>query len=147
MLVTLKMYWVFKHKKTSESNIYAIPITPHATRPPAFPVFIESGWSVLPRSSIVEWTTIARPMMLFAPKSEMTESEKTVETTPFELATTFPRSPTWRIWSCGPPCFKLSGLKCPPVLLRWREKSMFFMFWNLYVFSYLQTSTGQVAPK
>lgn len=46
----------------------------------------------------------------------MAESENIVDTIPSESAKTLPRSPTWRTWSCGPPCFNLSGLKWPPVL-------------------------------
>lgn len=37
-----------------------MPMTPQAGRVPALPVFLDSGWSVLPRSSVPEWTTTVR---------------------------------------------------------------------------------------
>lgn len=97
-------------KQVQLKDIYKMPITPHATRPPAFPVFFESGWSVLPRSSSSLCTTMARPIMLLAPKSVMTLSENDVETLPFSSAITFPKSPTWRTWASRAPWCKRSGL-------------------------------------
>lgn len=80
--------------KKKKYDIYKTPMIPHATRPPAFPVLCESGCSVKPRSSSSPCKTIARPMMLLAPKSEMTLSENDVETLPAPSARTLPKSPT-----------------------------------------------------
>lgn len=38
-------------KRKTKKNIYEKPMTAQAARPPAFPVFNESGWPPLPKSS------------------------------------------------------------------------------------------------
>lgn len=44
-----------------------MPMIPQATRPPAFPVLGESGWSVFPRSSSPAWMTRAERKMHWEP--------------------------------------------------------------------------------
>lgn len=78
----------------STTHFYTIPITPHATRPPALPVFFESGCIPLPKSSIAECTTTERPITLRVPIKRITLSVKLVEAYPSLFAITLPRSPT-----------------------------------------------------
>lgn len=77
-----------------------MPITPHPARPPAFPVFFESGWPPFPKSSIPVWTTTLRPIILLIPCKLITWSENFVTAAPL-TERTFPRSPMWRTESFG----------------------------------------------
>lgn len=127
-------------------------MTPQPTRPPALPVFFESGCDVFPRSSTSLWITTARPMMLLVPAKLISWSENLVSANPSSLALTLPRSPTWRTWSFGAPwsswitwnkrkcihrsewtaieSLTLSGLKCEPVLRQPFDKSPFSWIWK-----------------
>lgn len=91
--------------RISSSCHYWMPMTPQATLLPADPVCLLSSVPPFPRSSVPLCTTTVRPMMLWAPCSEMTGSVMLTTATPCSLATMLPRSPTWRSVSLGAPCF------------------------------------------
>ena len=81
-------------------------MTPQATLLPALPVVRLSSVPPLPRSSVPLRTTIARPMMLCGPCSEISLSQMLMLATPLVPASMLPRSPTWRSVSLGAPwCF------------------------------------------
>ena len=46
-----------------------MPITPHATLPPALPVVFDSSWPPLPRSSTFAWRTHDLPRTEYAPNN------------------------------------------------------------------------------
>lgn len=83
---------------------YRIPMTPHATLEPACPVVRLSVNPPRPMSSVSACTTTARPRMLWAPTSEMRESEKENCATPVLSAWMLPKSPACLVSSLGPPC-------------------------------------------
>jgi hypothetical protein len=56
--------------------VFFKPMTPQATRPPALPVFFESGVSPRPKSSSFSWTTTERPIIDVEPVNLITESLK-----------------------------------------------------------------------
>jgi hypothetical protein len=58
-----------------------------------------------PRSSVSACTTTARPRMLWAPMSEISESWNENCATPVLSAWIFPKSPACLFSSLGPPCF------------------------------------------
>lgn len=135
-----------------------MPITPHAIRPPALPVFFESGCSLRPKSSIFSWITKPRPTMFLGPPNEISRSWNLNRATPDSSACTLPRSPTCLTASVGAPwsCYRLnlttksvrkfctgydlnysvccgltrSGLKWPPVLPHPPVMSPFSCTWK-----------------
>lgn len=115
-------------------TIYMIPITPQAARPPAFPVFFESGWFDRPKSSAPLCTTTARPIILLGPDKFMTWSENLVSANPCSSALIFPRSPMCRTWSFGAPCSSLKKLK--KILI----SELFLVHFVFFYFIYIETS-------
>jgi len=70
-MILSRRYWILVHilKTQCQSRLAFVrerlvgPVSislPQAGRPPALPVFLESGWPPLPRSSVPEWTTTVR---------------------------------------------------------------------------------------
>ena len=51
-------------------NSEASPITPQATLLPAFPVFLDSSFPPLPKSSSFSCTTTALPIIEYSPNKE-----------------------------------------------------------------------------
>ena len=88
----------------------AIPMTPQAGRPPAFPVFLLSSLPPLPRSSVPACTTMVRPRILSGPISLTCLSVMLPLALPLPSVEKLPRSPTWRSLSSGAPCVLLRGL-------------------------------------
>ena len=88
----------------------AMPMTPHAGRPPALPVFLLSAWPPFPRSSVPACTTTVRPRTLSGPISLMSLSSTEPFALPCPSVLKFPRSPTWRSESSGAPCSFWCGL-------------------------------------
>lgn len=97
-------------KIKKRTKAYRMPITPQATRPPAFPVFLESGWSERPKSSAFSWSTRPRPRMLWGPMREIRLSTKSMRPMRVSSNSTLPRSPTWRSSSLGWPCCFCNGI-------------------------------------
>ena len=88
----------------------AMPMTPQAGRPPAFPVVLLCSCPPLPRSSVPACTTMVRPSTLSEPMSLIWLSDREPLALPWLSVLKLPRSPTWRLVSVGAPCSLEKGL-------------------------------------
>lgn len=70
------------------------PITPQAGLPPALPVFNESAWPPLPKSSVPAWTTTVLPKIEVGPNNLTNLSVIEPLANPFESVLMLPKSPT-----------------------------------------------------
>jgi len=116
---------VSQHAATADFELPGAPaslISPHTRRAPALPVIFETKpffggpgscafeLSPRPRSSGSAWTIMLRPMTLYGPLSLTRLSIIWPFARPVTSALMFPRSPTWRSLSLGPPWFLPKGL-------------------------------------
>lgn len=73
---SLMFIYISSNVSLRTSGIYdEIPMTPQAGRAPALPVFLDSGWSLLPRSSVPAWTTMVRYKLHISTYSEHSRGE------------------------------------------------------------------------
>jgi hypothetical protein len=99
------------------------PITPHANLLPEFPVFKDSSFSPLPRSSSFSWTTTDLPIILISPCRLTKWSLNAAYAKPSSFVFKFPKSPTCLSSSYKPPCYLFLGLKWGPADLQPSDKS------------------------
>jgi len=89
-------------------------MTPQAGLPPPLPVFKDSAWPPLPKSSVPAWTTTVLPKIEVGPYNLTNLSVIEPFAKPEASVLMLPKSPTWRFSSDGPPWVLEKGLKCGP---------------------------------
>ncbi len=86
-------------------------MTPQAGLVPALPVFLDSAFSPLPKSSVPEWTTTVLPRIEFGPINLINLSVVEPSAKPLASVEMLPKSPTCLTSSPGAPWVLPNGLK------------------------------------
>ena len=110
----------------------ANPITAQARRLPALPVFSDSAFLPLPRSSRDSWITIDLPMTLSFEQGKTDIPSRLMDpfASPRELALMLPMSPACRRFALGPPWVLPEGSKCAQAFLQPSLRSPYWCMWN-----------------